>query len=1190
MVIACTLYNLHHHLVLLLLFSMEWPEPFHGLYKKFRLINTHLTFLSSFSRHTIPTFDHLQKLNDDISTVDLQMIKYLLPDGHVTFDYVDENQIALNEKVKFSWDKGYSQNQPKTVDDAYEAISRQAEPLHEKQLLIFEFTDVRTQGIGAILKGKDLENRKRQKREPLPAPEFFLATNKLTMDQLSQTQLQAIINGRNATFKGCVDKFLEEFTTEECEEGVPFKKLVEATVNNVPEPAHLSDPVDMMTVRDAQTHGVDKPDLTTMMEVLEQKPLFRDQILITTTLTPQRPAKLELIDHELIHPDLVEALWQFKGIDAVDGGLYLHQAQALKAVISERKHVIVSTSTSSGKSLVYQIPILNDILHDIDAGINTRRRTVTAMFIFPTKALAQDQKRHLSELINHLPKSHRKITVDTYDGDTASKDRSRIRNFADIIFTNPDAIHAAILPNHASSTYSTEPRDWEEFLKSLKYVVMDELHVYKGTFGVHVSYVMTRLNRLVFLLTLDSIPLYISCSATIKNPESHFRTVCAIPDSGSVVHVFEDGSPSTEKKMVLWEPPVLMNKKGQTEIPQTKLKLATAVESPIKSPYLPRENIIGELAKILVHLLCKLPTIKVIVFCPIRQICELLIKEVRTLIASRDYPEWTGLHDQDVMSYRGGYSKTDRRAIEQKMFNGQLRAIVATNALELGIDLSDLDVVISCGFPGLKLNLHQQFGRAGRGRSSKGSLAILVCGGNPVDRYYLKNPQELCDKNSYEDLCVEGILDGSLNQMVMSMHLQCAAFELPIDLEKDERWFSPHGAPKMTTTFQNLCKEKLNIDNRGTYRTDPRYLPWPSEKVSLRAIEQVNYAVVDITNDRNVVIEEIEELRTSFTLYEGGIFLHQGLPYLVKEFNPDEKYAKVERVKVTWITQQRDFSDVDPIEIELVKRLQPPNLEQPSDIPVFFGKIQTTIIVFGYFKVNRKLEILEAVEVKNPPVIMKSKGLWLDIPSSAIKAIQEKKLSPAGGIHAAQHAIMNILPVFITGGATTNPNVRWVSNLGDAELATECKAPEKEFAQRQSKRKRPARLIFHDAKGGPRGTGISAKTFEFIDEIIYTTYQRVVSCECEWGCPLCVTGSFCKENMLVMSKPAAIIILGCLLGYDLEELKAQVVDGPEQNMPPINVETISDEGKTVKFSPDVEIVEVRKAKQPLPTVKKEDLQ
>lgn len=1170
---------------------MEWPEFFTGLYKKFKLVNTHLTFLSSYSKHTITTFEHIQKLNDDISRLDLQMIKDLLPPGDVSFEYHDENQILLQqaEKVQFSWLEGYKQNQPKTVDDAYEALSKQhSEAKPERQLLVFEFCDMRTLGIGTIIKGKDLGFRKRQKLadRKLPSPDFFQTTSKLSMDLLLQVQLQAVISGRNERFCKCVDDFLSNFSEEDKREGVPFKELVEKNAKLVPEPEHLSDPVAMMTVRALDSvSNLEKPEMDTMLAALEEKPLFKDQIRIKETLTPRRGSKLVPIPDGLIHAHLVDALYDYKGIDAYANGLYLHQEEALRSILLERKHVIVSTSTSSGKSLIYQIPILHDILTDIDNGTNNRSRKSTALFIFPTKALAQDQKRHLNELIALLPQQ-RKITVDTYDGDTPSNQRNHIRNFADIIFTNPDAIHAAILPNYAEET---TPRGWTEFLSSLKYVVMDELHVYKGTFGVHVSYVMARLNRMRSLNLLDEQgPIYISCSATIKEPELHFRTVCAIPDKDEVLHVSEDGSPSTEKKMIIWEPPVLMNKRGQREDLQQKLTLATTLESPIQSPFLPRESVITELAKILVHLLCKLPTTKAIVFCPIRQVCELLIKEVKAIITGREYPEWKSLSEHDVMSYRGGYSKSDRRAIEQKMFLGHLRAIVATNALELGIDLSDLDIVISCGFPKLKLNLHQQFGRAGRGTSSKGSLAILVCGSTPVDRHYLKNPHELFDKTSYEDLCVTGLLDGSLNRMVMSLHLQCAAFEWPIDLELDKKWFSPHDTSTMNETYHKLCTEKLHVDKKGYYRTDPRYLPWPAEKVSLRAIEQTMYAVVDITENRNIVIEEVEELRTSFTLYEGGIFLHQGFPYLVKEFNPDEKFAKVERVKVTWVTQQRDFSNVDPTEIELVKQLHPPTLELPSDLPVFYGKIQTTIIVFGYFKVSRKLEILEAVEVKNPPVIMKSKGFWLDIPMVAIKAIQAKKLNPAGGIHAAQHAIMNVLPLFITGGATTNPNVRWSSTMGDAELSTECKAPEKEFAQRQSKRKRPARLIFHDSKGGEQGTGMSAKTFEYIDEIMLATYERVKSCDCDWGCPMCVAGSFCKENMLVMSKPAAIIILGCLLGYDLEELLNSVPDGPEKNMPDVQIETISEEGRLVKFSPEVEIVDVKIAKPLAPLVKKEE--
>lgn len=1165
---------------------MQWPDPLVSLYNKFRLINTHLTFLASFSRQTIPTFQHIQKLNDDITRLDLQMIKDLMPDGEVTFDYIDENQLLIGERVDFKKTKGgLNQSQPRSIDDAYEAVSRQNAEKPERQLLVFEFCDVKVRGIGAVIKGKDKWKRPKTAKSPLP-PKFFTTTNELSMNLLSQEQLQAIISGRNEFFSSCVDSFLDDFTQEEVDEGVPFKVLVERNVKCIPEPSYLSDPVEVMSVRENKPVSDEKPDVETMLQALKDKPLFREQISTVATLTAQRSAKHKSLDTSLLHGDLVDALWNYKGIDAVEGGLYSHQALALSAVLGDRKHVIVSTSTSSGKSLIYQLPVLSDILDDCDSGANSHKRSTTAMFIFPTKALAQDQKRHLTELISYLPQRNRKITVDTYDGDTPSKDRPYIRNYADIIFTNPDAIHAAILPNHAIEA-PDERRGWTEFLTNLKYVVIDELHVYKGTFGVHVSYVMARLNRLKAQLDEQNQTRYISCSATIREPESHFRTICAIPDDEEIAHIHEDGSPSSEKKLVLWEPPILMNKKGQREIPQSKLKSSGKVETPIKSAFLPREHVVGELAKILVHLLSMLPTIKVILFCPIREVCELVIKECRTLISSKEFPQWSSISEHDIMSYRGGYSKTDRRAIEQKMFSGKLRAIVATNALELGIDLSDLDVVISCGFPGLKLNLHQQFGRAGRSSNSKGSLAILVCGSNPLDRFYLKNPHEVLDKESYEDLCVEGILDGSLNRVVMSMHLQCAAFEWPIHLEKDLRWFSPHNAEKMNNTFQQLCQDKLNKDDMGYYRTDPRYLPWPAEKVSLRAIDDIMFAVVDVTNNRNVVIEEVEAVRTSFTLYEGGIFLHQGFPYLVKEFNFEGQYAKVERVKVTWNTQQRDFSDVDPIEIQMVKKLHPPAMEVASDIPVFFGRIQTTVTVFGYFKVDRKGEILDVVEVKNPPIRLQSKGLWIDIPHSAIEAIKEKKLNPAGGIHAAQHAIMNVLPLFITGGATTNSNARWTSSIGDAELSTECKAPQKEFASRQSRRKRPARLIFHDSKGGSQGTGISAKTFEFIDEIIQTTYQRVNGCECDWGCPMCVTGSFCKENMLVMSKPAAIIILGVLIGHKLEDLKNQVLNGPEPNMPEVGIETIVGSSQ-VKFSPEVEIVEVRKARRKLQPVIKEE--
>lgn len=1175
------------------------PAEFLSLRRKFRRINTHLTFLASFSRHTLPSLSHLQTLDPNITACDLQMILLLMPTG-VTFGYVDENEIMLGEKVKFSWARGYELQL--AVDAAYAPV----EPA--RPVLLFEFCDSKTQTVGAVARAGRMRGVRKEERGPFSSAQ-------LAVTPLPQLQLQATVRARNARFDSAVAAWPGSYAD-----------LCARAQATLPVAPTLADPVEESQksettngrLSESNKNGNIDPTLPespvscdAMVAALEKAPLFRNQHYVSAPLTAARNASFAPAPADL-HPHALAALRK-RGIDPA--ALYTHQARALDAVLGGT-HTIISTATSLGKSLVYQLPIISRILHDADMGWNTHSRTATALFVFPTKALAQDQKRHLLELVAQLPPGARKISVDTYDGDTASGHRQHVRRFADIVFTNPDAIHAAILPNALEG----ENRGWPNFLTNLRYVVVDELHVYRGTFGVNVSFVMARLNRM--LAHMGARPVYVLCSATINNPEAHFRAVCALTATDEVVHVAEDGSAAKEKVLVVWEPPVLMNKRGELPSnwskgykPQTLLRpmhqsrlppnvdpssnaeanlgvesnldltsqqqgLGSDLPSPA-SLFLPRESILSETAKILVHLLTSFPNIKIIVFCPIRQMCELVIKEVRALIKDNRNTQWNALHEHDVMAYRGGYSKSDRRAIEQKMFRGELRAIVATNALELGIDIADLDVVISCGFPQLKLNLHQQFGRGGRGSSSNGSMAILVCGANPVDRYYLNHPQELCDMSSYEDLCIEGILDSSLNEMLKTMHLQCAAFELPIDLERDLRWFSRNSPDE----FVRLCKENLHPDNRGAYRTDPRYLPWPAEKVSLRAIEETAYAVVDITNNRNVVIEEIEELRTSFTLYEGGIFLHQGYPYLVKEFNPDEKYAKVQRVDVTWLTQQRDFSDVDPVQIELVKQLFPPSVTTPTDIPVFYGPVETTIIVFGYFKVSRKQEILEAVDVKNPPVVIRSKGFWVDIPRGVLGAIEDKRLNAAGGIHAAQHAIMNTLPIFIAGGATTDPNVRFNSSLGDAELSTECKAPEKEFAQRQSKRKRPARLIFYDSKGGPQGTGMSAKTFELIDQIIYTTYRCIVECDCDWGCPRCVTGSFCKENMLVMSKPAAIIILGSLLGYSLEEMKSKVPDGPEPNMPPVNVETITETGRGVKFAPDVQIVAVRKAK---PLVKQEE--
>lgn len=1117
--------------------GLELDEFFTRLVHIFAQINTHFTFLASHSRQTVPSFALIQKLNSDITTLDLQCIKLLFPLSHIFFDYVDEHQLEMSFAENIKVDKnGYVQHKT-SMENAYDI------PKESGQILVFDFKDTKIDGIQAVIKGK---RRKLEGKEKEPQQLFFLASSAINLQKLTHDQLMNMIRGRNIKFNKFVSQFVSGFSLIE----LASADLITRAEESLPIPPVLEDPIDVLLKKEDIVGSTYQPTLNDMVDALKSKPFYRDQIVGLDFLTRTSLPQFQPFLSNQIHPKLKQALLDYKGID-LECELYCHQAQAINALLDDttKNHIIVSTSTGSGKSLIYQIPILNEILWDKLK--YWPKRSSTAFFIFPTKALAQDQKRHLQDFLRYLP-SLASVYVDTYDGDTPKKERNHIRTNADIIFTNPDSLHASILPNYDLG--------WHDFLQGLKFVVMDEIHVYKGLFGIHVSYIMARLLRIAESKANTNVR-FVSCSATILDPEVHFRLVCSIPELESIVHVYDDGCPTKDKKLLVWRPPPLMNKKGET-----------ANDNPV-SRFVPHESVITELAKILVQLLSALPNIKVLVFCPIRKVCEIMMKEIRSLLKSGDFANKTGVVSTDIMSYRGGYSKSDRRIIEEKMFNGKLRAIIATNALELGIDLSDLDAVVTCGFPILKSNLHQQFGRAGRGRNSQGSLAIFVGGSNPVDLYYTKNWQELMDRQ-YEDLCVSSLIEMGSNSMAMEMHLQCAAFEIPISITRDLKWFTnKFSGPDM---FVRICKKHLHKDIDGTYRTDPKYLPWPSEKVPIRNIEQATYSVVDITNNRNIVIEEVEEARTPFTLYEGAIFLHQGYTYLVKEFNSESHFATVERVNVDWITQQRDFTDIDPLEIEYVKQFHPPNADSPSDLPVFYGKIQSKVVVFGYFKVNRRGEIMEAVEVDNPPIIMKSKGFWIDVPFAALELIQDKSLNAAGGIHAAQHAIMNMLPLFISGGATTNPNAKFTSNIGDAELMTECKAPEKEFAQRQSRRKRPGRLIFYDSRGGEHGSGMAAKTFEYIDAIIYATYERVSQCDCEWGCPSCVTASFCSENSLVMSKPAAIIVLASVLGMDLDEIKEGVRDGPELNIPETSIETIERSTPFVKFAPDVEIVKFRR--------------
>jgi DEAD/DEAH box helicase domain-containing protein len=759
--------------------------------------------------------------------------------------------------------------------------------------------------------------------------------------------------------------------------------------------------------------------------------------------------------------NLVNAMYNTKGITQ----FYSHQAEALNNLY-DGHNVIVSTSTSSGKSLIYQLPVL----HELEKDPETR-----AMYIFPTKALAQDQRRSLKEMMRFLP-GLEDVMIETFDGDTKMEDRNSIRDEARVIFTNPDMLHITILPQEES---------WRTFLKNLRFVVVDELHVYNGLFGSHVSMVMRRLRRICAAIGNNQVR-FISCSATVANPEEHMKTIFGVDD---VRLTDVDGSPSGSKTFLCWNVPF---------------------KDP-KDPTSGRGDSLKEAAKIFCHLVLR--GVRVIAFARIRQSCENLVKAIKKELVELGRPD----ECHRVMSYRGGYTPQDRRHIELEMFKGSLLGIVATTALELGIDIGSLDAVLTVGFPYTIANLRQQSGRAGR--RNKDSLSILLGDCFPTDQYFMSNPDELFTRPNAE---LQVDLE---NMLVLEAHVQCAAHEMPIRPKEDEKYFGK--------LVHEVANTRMRKDKNGFFHCSERFLPYPSRLVAIRDTEDVHFAIVDTTNGRNVILEDLEGSRAFFTVYEGGIFLHQGNSYLVKEFSQERMIAKVEKVNVSWTTQQRDYTDVDPVETEVIRRIA------GSKSKAYLGPIKIKQVVYGFFKMDSRRRILDAIQVDNPPIILFSKGFWLDVPKSALEILVGRRLNIAAAIHAAEHAILSLMPNFV------------ISMPGD--VRTECKISTKEFAKKKSERKRPARLIFHDAKGGQTGSGISTRAFEHVDLLLKQAADRLQACHCLEGCLECCCSERCKDMNQVISKAGAEVVLKSLLNLHID---IDALPWGEEEKAPAGIETV----------------------------------
>ncbi|CAL9153545.1 unnamed protein product [Musa hybrid cultivar] len=737
--------------------------------------------------------------------------------------------------------------------------------------------------------------------------------------------------------------------------------------------------------------------------------------------------------------DLTEALKLIlKGLGITR--LYSHQAEAIRASLSG-KHVVVATSTSSGKSLCYNIPVLEAL---------SKNTSSCALYIFPTKALAQDQLRTLLKMISGLDIG---LEIGVYDGDTSKENRKLIRDGARLLITNPDMLHMSILPFH---------RQFQRILSNLRYIVIDETHAYKGAFGCHTALILRRLCRICSHV-YGSDPSFIFCTATSANPREHAMVLSNLQ---TLELIQNDGSPCGPKYFILWNPPL-------------NLVSMACSNGELFSPILEVSYLLAEMVQ---H------GLRCIAFCKTRKLSELVLSYTREILqaTAKDLAN-------SIYVYRAGYSPQERRRIETDLFEGKILGVAATNALELGIDIGHIDATLHLGFPGSVASLWQQAGRSGR--RARPSLAVYVAFEGPLDQYFMKFPQKLFGSP------IEHCQVDANNQKVLEQHIACAASELPLCLQYDENYFG-----------SGLGCAIVALKNKGYLGTDPCVSPklWnyigpgksPSLAVSIRAVETNKYKVVEKIS--NEVLEEIEESTAFFqVVYEGAVYMNQGNTYLVKDLDLSAKVGFCQKADLNYYTKTRDYTDIHVSGGDLAYPLVKESGYVKTTARTNACKVTTKW--FGFYRISRTSnQILDTVDLNLPTFSYESQAAWIRVPRSIKTILEAENLPFRSGLHAASHALLNVVPLYIMCNAT--------------DLATECVNPHetRAFAER---------ILLYDRH--PGGIGIAAQVQLLFRELLTGALELISTCGCTStsGCPNCIQVLSCGEYNEVIHKDAAVLIL-----------------------------------------------------------------
>ena len=732
-----------------------------------------------------------------------------------------------------------------------------------------------------------------------------------------------------------------------------------------------------------------------------------EEELVRLAREDARPGVAAALPREL-HPALREALDR-TGIEA----LWSHQADALEA--AWRGHTIVTTGTASGKSLAFNLPVLDTLASDLAA---------RAFYLYPTKALAQDQARGLARLGGSF------LRQAIYDGDTPREERRTIRQRSNLILTNPDMLHVGVLPNH---------RSWGDVLANLAWIVVDEAHVYRGVFGSHVANVLRRLRRLA--RAYGSEPRFVLTSATIANPRDLAERLTGL----EFMLVDRDGAPRAERQVAMWNPPLVDERLGK------------------------RASALSEAASLLAGLVER--EVRTICFLNSRRGVELIQRFARLRLQDSGRPALA----ERIAPYRAGYTPAQRREIERQLAEGELLAVVATNALELGIDVGELDAAVCVTFPGTVSSLRQMWGRAGRRTTG---LAMYVAGEDALDQFFCRHPDEFLERP-----VERAILDHESEEIHLA-HLGAAAYELPLTPE-DEDVFGP----RWEEHARRLVKLGRLRERGGRYL--PRGPGYPAARIALRSASPDSVAIVEAVGGE--IIGTVESGRATSAVHPGAVYLHMGASYEVEDLDLAQRRALVRPFEGDWYTQPKKESETF---IEQVREHR-----ETCGVELSFGIVSVTEQVVAYQKKRvADHSVLDLLALDMPEQEFVTQALWYELPDALLRSEFPLDLLQ-GSLHAAEHGQIAVLPLIAMCD-------RW--DIGGLSTA---------FHHQTG---RPTIFVYD---GHPGGVGITRAGFERFEGLVGDALRLISECPCESGCPSCVQSPKCGNLNEPLSKGGAIELL-----------------------------------------------------------------